>query len=475
MLKAAIAERQAKNLSGVHGFRGSGISVFSSVSTVADWHYVVFTPTNQISAKAASIRNVTIWVCAVLVIISFLLTWVLSMNLYNPIREIVATIQNESPTIDTQTDEMNYILSHVKYVTERNKSLDDSMKQVEPAFRDHYLRFLILGIPNRMISESASGFKLNWPYNHFAVVVVQISFGREGAPVEFSRDSITDDFLRYLEEILHTRQGMVGVITYIGKTQMTILVNLEKERTLGALLQEADNEIGRYADKHRCLIFLGVGGFCTARTQINQSYEQALKALRSRKLNARYQILYFSKLSDGEALKSTLDYPIENERQLMQSVLAGDYEKAVQTIDRLLADNLLGDITYNQLVTLFDYFIGTASNRKDRTEHLGQRLTRYIQDNYHMSDLSLDTLADEFDLNTKYISRYFKEQTGTNYLDYLNMIRINKAKELLVQDGKLKVLEISQMVGFYNVNTFIAAFKRAEGLTPSTFRKASVI
>ena len=126
------------------------------------------------------------------------------MNLYNPIREIVATIQNESPTIDTQTDEMNYILSHVKYVTERNKSLDDSMKQVEPAFRDHYLRSLILGIPNRMISESASGFKLNWPYNHFAVVVVQISFGREGAPVEFSRDSITDDFLRYLEEILHT-------------------------------------------------------------------------------------------------------------------------------------------------------------------------------------------------------------------------------------------------------------------------------
>ncbi|MCK5008223.1 MAG: AraC family transcriptional regulator, partial [Spirochaetales bacterium] len=63
--------------------------------------------------------------------------------------------------------------------------------------------------------------------------------------------------------------------------------------------------------------------------------------------------------------------------------------------------------------------------------------------------------------------------TGANYLDYLNMIRIKHAKELLVQNEKLKILEISKMVGFFNVNTFIAAFKRAEGITPNTFRKLS--
>ena len=98
---------------------------------------------------------------------------------------------------------------------------------------------------------------------------------------------------------------------------------------------------------------------------------------------------------------------------------------------------------------------------------------RYIQENYPVPDLSLDRVATEFDLNPKYVSRYFKEQTGTNYLDYLNMIRIKQAKELLVINDKLKIMEISKTVGFYNVNTFIAAFKRIEGVTPSTYRKLS--
>ena len=525
-LKAILAENETKKLSGVQSSRVGSMSVFSTRSTVTDWHYLVFIPANQISKQAASIRNITIWICSVLTIISFLLTWVLSMNLYSPIREIVTTIQNapvagQEPEI--KTDEMSYILTHVKYVMERNKSLDNSMKQVEPAFRDHYLRSLILGIPNRMISDSDSGVKLDWPYTNFAVVVVQISFKQETLPEEYSRESMTSDFLRYLEEVLNTREGMVGVLTYIGKSQMTILVNLQTEYTLETLLREVEPQIGQYSEKYRCSITLGIGGFCKTMSQINGSYEEALKALRSRKIGARYQILYFNKLGEAQTSNPTLNYPIEQERQLMYSVLAGNYDKVAETINNIIANNLFGETTYNHLITLFDQFIGTASKilnkdkgikimfeetellnhhrynkpedlaamrqsvlefyervteafcrkKNDKGEDLKERLIQYIQKNCQAPDLSLDSIAAEFGLNPKYVSRYFKEQTGANYLDYLNMIRIKHAKELLVQNEKLKILEISKMVGFFNVNTFIAAFKRAEGITPNTFRKLS--
>ena len=525
-LKAILAEIEPEKLSGVHRDRIGSTSVFHSRSAVTDWHYLVFTPVNHISREAASIRNIAIWICAVLTIISFLLTWVLSMNLYSPIREIVTTIQN-APDVgqepEVKTDEMSYILNHVKYVMERNKSLDSSMKQVEPAFRDHYLRSLILGIPNRMISDSDSGVKLDWPYANFAVVVVQISFMEESVPAEYSRQTMTSDFLRYLEEVLNTREGMVGVLTYIGKTQMTILVNLQTEYTLGTLLREVEPQIRQYTEKYRCSITLGIGGFCKTMSQINGSYEEALKALRSRKIGARYQMLYFNKLGEAQTSKPTLNYPIEQERQLMYSVLAGNYDKVAETINNIIANNLFGETTYNHLITLFDQFIGTASKilnkdksiklnldekeflhhhrynkpenlaamrqsvleiyeriteafcrkKNDKGEDLKERLIQYIQKNYQAPDLSLDSIATEFDLNPKYVSRYFKEQTGTNYLDYLNMIRIKNAKELLVQNEKLKVLKISKMVGFVNVNTFIAAFKRTEGITPNTFRKLS--
>jgi YesN/AraC family two-component response regulator len=55
------------------------------------------------------------------------------------------------------------------------------------------------------------------------------------------------------------------------------------------------------------------------------------------------------------------------------------------------------------------------------------------------------------------------------------MIRIKQAKELLSTNPNLKILEISKSVGFYNVNTFIAAFKRIEGVTPNTYRKLSQV
>ncbi|UCF99630.1 MAG: helix-turn-helix domain-containing protein [Spirochaetaceae bacterium] len=526
VLRELLAETETEKLSAAHGDRLGSSYVFHSRSSVTDWHYLVFTPVNQITKQAASIRNITIWICAVLVIVSFLLTWIISMNLYSPIREIVATIRN-SPVSEQEravkTDEMSYILNHVKYVMERNKSLDAGMKQVEPAFRDHYLRSLILGIPNRMISDSDTGVKLDWPHANFAVLVVQISFLGDTVPPEYSRESMTDDVLRYLEEVLNSAEGMVGVITYIGKSQMTILVNLDTEQTLGVLLREVESQIKRYSEKYRCSIAMGIGGFCRTMSQINGSYEEALKALHGRIIGAKYQIIHFNNMGKAQTSKPRLNYPIERERQLIYKVLAGNHEKVVEEINGIIANNLFEEITYNHLISLFDQFIATAGKvlNKDKSikleseekeflhhyrynkpenlaamrrsvldiyeritdafsqkkntkgEGLKEKLVRYIQDNYPAPDLSLDRIAAEFDLNPKYVSRYFKEQTGTNYLDYLNMIRIKQAKELLMKNDKLKILEISKMVGFYNVNTFIAVFKRIEGVTPNAFRKLS--
>jgi len=123
---------------------------------------------------------------------------------------------------------------------------------------------------------------------------------------------------------------------------------------------------------------------------------------------------------------------------------------------------------YKQLTEAF------LQSRKANGNELKERLIYYIQENYFDTEISLDSIAGEFDLNPKYISRYFKEQTGTNYLDFLNTTRVSKAKELLALDEKIKIVEISRMVGFYNINTFISVFKRTEGITPGAFRKLKV-
>jgi AraC-like DNA-binding protein len=525
-LKEILTGTDPEALSVVHDDYIGDHLVFHSRSSMTDWHYMVFTPANQITKQAASIRNITIWICAALIIISLLLTWIISLNLYTPIREIVATLQDaavEEQEPAYKSDEMSYILNHVKYVMERNKSLDDTMKQAEPAFRDQYLRSLILGIPNRVLRTDDFGARLDWPFTNFAVLVIQISFLEDAGAKGISRDSMTNELLRYFEEVLEGATGLVGVITYIGKSRMTVLVNLQSSQTLGLLLQEIEPQVKRFSEKHRCSIALGIGDTCRAVSQINRSYEEALNALRSRKMGAAYQILHYDRTDGAKKLQPRLSYPNELERQLTYHALAGNRDRVEETINNIIAQNLLDQTTYNHMITLFDKFVNTAGkilgnasrgklqseynefltqfhfdkpenlgamrrsvlniyrqitealsqHHKGTEEELKEKLVRYIGENYQAPNLSLDRIAAEFDLNPKYISRYFKEKTGTNYIDYLNMIRINQAKELLLQHDKLKIMEIAKSVGFYNVNTFIAAFKRLEGVTPNAFRKHS--
>src|SRR5690606_27117503 len=92
-----------------------------------------------------------------------------------------------------------------------------------------------------------------------------------------------------------------------------------------------------------------------------------------------------------------------------------------------------------------------------------------IEQNYK-DDLYLEKIAIEMNLTAKYISRIFKEKTGINVTDYISMIRITKAKEMLA-DTELNISDISEKVGIYSRTTFIRLFKKFEGTTPNEFRK----
>ena len=124
---------------------------------------------------------------------------------------------------------------------------------------------------------------------------------------------------------------------------------------------------------------------------------------------------------------------------------------------------------------LFDLFQQLASiyaqHNKKRPDILKEQLIQYLENHYSDPNLSLDSLAEVFNLHPNYLSTYFKDRTGMNYVDYLAMQRINRAKELLVTHPGQKIHEISSQVGFFNPETFIRTFKRFEGMTPGAYKK----
>lgn len=96
-------------------------------------------------------------------------------------------------------------------------------------------------------------------------------------------------------------------------------------------------------------------------------------------------------------------------------------------------------------------------------------IKRYVQQHY-AEDITLDVIAEKVYLTRNYLSQIFKQETGENYTSYLTRVRMEKAKELLL-NGNYKVFEIAQIVGYKNNAYFSQLFKKHTGHYPSELNK----
>jgi len=129
---------------------------------------------------------------------------------------------------------------------------------------------------------------------------------------------------------------------------------------------------------------------------------------------------------------------------------------------------------YNLLVAIFrnencinnkiDSIKRISNFRKKKT---ADEIKQYIEMNYNKK-ISLDKLSKIFFLSPQYISALFSKQTGYTPIEYLNKIRIEKAKELFVA-GETNISKVAQEVGFGDIHYFYKVFKQFERKTPVQF------
>lgn len=93
----------------------------------------------------------------------------------------------------------------------------------------------------------------------------------------------------------------------------------------------------------------------------------------------------------------------------------------------------------------------------------------YIKEHF-AEDITLDGVAEKLNITGRYLSTHFKEKTGINFIDKLNEVRIEKAKEQL-RSSELAIHEIANKTGYYSLSSFNRMFKKFTGVTPSEYRR----
>ncbi|MDR0785001.1 MAG: response regulator [Treponema sp.] len=98
-----------------------------------------------------------------------------------------------------------------------------------------------------------------------------------------------------------------------------------------------------------------------------------------------------------------------------------------------------------------------------------RRITSYVNNNYNQ-DLSLKILGQLFHHNYAYLGKRFKEYTGRSFHTYLDMLRVDAAKEMLISTT-MKVYEISSAVGYASTDYFYSKFRKYVGESPLEYKR----
>lgn len=99
-----------------------------------------------------------------------------------------------------------------------------------------------------------------------------------------------------------------------------------------------------------------------------------------------------------------------------------------------------------------------------------QEALNCLQEHYMDADMSTNMVAQKVNLSNSWLSTKFKEEVGIGLSDYLNSIRIQKAKQLLDQSDYM-IYEVAEMTGFTSSQYFSKIFKQFTGLTPNEYKR----
>lgn len=173
---------------------------------------------------------------------------------------------------------------------------------------------------------------------------------------------------------------------------------------------------------------------------------------------------------------------------------AQDYLKGLVGEAIRLSESLSGEKNIQSEVYLEDFlnnqiFIGQADiedwliqlfvqvktqlkvGRQSNAFRIMQEVTVYIEEHYGDCGLSAEMVAEHFGLSVSYFSKLFNQYTEKTFPDYINQLRLLKAKEMLLEDRNRPISEIAASVGFNSSSYFSAAFRKYFGMSPSQIRK----
>lgn len=478
------------------------------------------TITNVMNQK----RNQIILISLVMLIISGIVVFMISSNIYTPIELLMEKIAGWGYLKDRKKkkNELNYIMESFAEIVDNMDSLKKNNETNIQELKENFLRRIL----SEMVEDSYFQKKVDeYPFDirngNMQAVVIAIDelfiIRKEHRHIyEHTISKIVHDCLKEKFTYETVKMPESRICTIINTLPYSSGDELEKA------LYDIKGMI--YSTLSRS-VTIGIGYEVDSLYEIRLSYEDAVN-----KINNRFTVGYGQVVDDrfeSENIVYSYNYPEDIENEILEVIRMNRTEAFKTVLDKL--GKLLANYNYDDALLIFMQIslsciktINLITKENERQLYIDfrkfnerfkemevleqgkdwlmelyeqyQRLVNeinlkknngglnkmiegvetYIKEYYKNCSLSVESLADHFGYTPNYFAKVFKDTTGLFINDYIRKCRLEKARELL-RDKEIPIDEIAVSVGFQSKNYFYYTFKKEVGLTPLAYRKQDII
>ncbi|NQX70982.1 response regulator [Paenibacillus alba] len=413
--------------------------------------------------------------------------------------------------------------------------LKEHYRKSMPVLKENFLATLMnRKLPRDEVYEKAANYGIDLSGNGYVVAVLSIdgvliheddlenrSELAKSVSLKYSEDQALKYFalLNITEEIAE-KHGLGLVFMH---NDEVVVLGARESRDRDTTLQETMKmleEVRQNVEKYlKFTLTVGIGTVMNDVTKISYSYEDAVLALDYRLILGNNRIICIDDVEKRAVEKIRFDDVKEHAltrcikvgtnleiRETMDELFQGieggvsvkDYQiylleiltcilKAAKdsnlNVDEVFGDNFVPFTEINKFTSLEEakhWLVDLCANmmnhiatdRQYTYKNLVEMAKDYTKSHYHEGDININKVCGHLHISAGYFSSIFKKETKMTFVNYLNHIRMEAAKELL-RSTDMKALEIAEKVGYADANYFSFSFRKNVGISPKEYRNNS--
>ena len=491
---------------------GGSFIIMREISANSGLSVVSITDSKKFYQSGSEFASWYIFLIAVLFIGGILLSLVLSRSNYKPIQKLVQKIVDQDTMADQEQEGINefeIITNKWTDVQNKNEELSALLNRQRPMVVASCLRRILKGKfkTSEEMEATLKSANINLSYRYNFVILLPI-------PVEDSFEE--DKNLRIMTVLAGFMQPFIHVygLDMLKDNGIAVIVNCGErtagEKNVDIRLSVADHLCRELETRYEISIPFYIGRIYEDVMDINRSFLESAAIASDYHMLGNQKVILFEEIGYEE---QNIQYPILEQALFIQCLKQANEEAALKALDNMIGeieplksfvitqclcfdiinitiktlDQLKGFelknvdlkklITFKSLPEFREKMAGLtiemcrqfAEFKDSRNNERKSEILDYVNCHYGDSSMGLESVADEFGVSSNYLSRFFKQETGCSFIQYVTMIRMDRARELLVNSNK-QIKEIVAEIGYIDVANFVRKFKGYEGVTPGQYR-----